>query len=243
MTHWLAYAGSRREVGAELLRRTHTHGRERQPALPPRRLRPGSPRRILLAPRAPLRLRRYRVRPVIDFWRYRPFAPLPKLCTPRRRCRRVTVQLPLYNEAYGRRAPARGGRGARLPARPSGGSGPRRLDDETRELARAAVERLRGRGLDAPYVHRGDRSGFKAGALEAGLRTARRAYSPSSTPTSSPAQTLRRSSTSSRPLVACAQMRWRTSTGAQTCSRASRPSCSTATSSRADGSQPHGRLL
>src|SRR3712207_7133896 len=36
-----------------------------------------------------------------------------------------------------------------------------------------AVERYRRAGLDIHYIHRDDRTGFKAGALENGLRTAR----------------------------------------------------------------------
>src|SRR5918993_893883 len=115
----------------------------------------------------------YRVKQVIDFWRYRPFAPLPKALYAEAALPRVTVQLPLYNEAYVVE---------RLLAAVAALDYPReRLEvqvlddstDETRDLARAAVERLAGRGLDATYVHRDDRSGFKAGALEAGLRTAK----------------------------------------------------------------------
>jgi cellulose synthase/poly-beta-1,6-N-acetylglucosamine synthase-like glycosyltransferase len=44
--------------------------------------------------------------------------------------------------------------------------------DETQAIARAAVERYRARGLDVSYLHRDTRAGFKAGALEAGLRVA-----------------------------------------------------------------------
>lgn len=45
--------------------------------------------------------------------------------------------------------------------------------DETRELARNAAERLAAQGIRAVYLHRADRAGFKAGALEAGLAHAR----------------------------------------------------------------------
>jgi cellulose synthase/poly-beta-1,6-N-acetylglucosamine synthase-like glycosyltransferase len=45
--------------------------------------------------------------------------------------------------------------------------------DETRALTRAHVERLRERGLDAVYIHRSDRVGYKAGALEHGLKIAK----------------------------------------------------------------------
>lgn len=45
--------------------------------------------------------------------------------------------------------------------------------DETRALTRAHVERLRARGLDAVYIHRTDRVGYKAGALEHGMKIAK----------------------------------------------------------------------
>ena len=39
--------------------------------------------------------------------------------------------------------------------------------DETREIAELAVRRQAARGFDIKYLHRTDRTGFKAGALEA----------------------------------------------------------------------------
>ncbi len=45
--------------------------------------------------------------------------------------------------------------------------------DETQGHARAAVERLCAKGVDARYLHRHQRTGFKAGALESGLEEAR----------------------------------------------------------------------
>ena len=44
--------------------------------------------------------------------------------------------------------------------------------DETCELAERKVEELRLTGLDIVYIHRTDRTGFKAGALDAGMSTA-----------------------------------------------------------------------
>jgi cellulose synthase/poly-beta-1,6-N-acetylglucosamine synthase-like glycosyltransferase len=86
---------------------------------------------------------------------------------------RVTVQLPVYNELYVVE---------RLIDSVCRLDYPRELleiqvlddsTDETRDRARAAVERHRGRGVDVRYLHRADRTGFKAGALAAGLRVAR----------------------------------------------------------------------
>jgi cellulose synthase/poly-beta-1,6-N-acetylglucosamine synthase-like glycosyltransferase len=45
--------------------------------------------------------------------------------------------------------------------------------DETVSIARAEVEKLVRRGFDAEYVHRIDRVGYKAGALDNGLKTAK----------------------------------------------------------------------
>ena len=85
---------------------------------------------------------------------------------------RVTVQLPLYNELYVVE---------RLVDAACGLDYPRNrlqiqvLDDstdETSEVARRAVERHHARGVDIEYLHRADRFGFKAGALDAGLSEA-----------------------------------------------------------------------
>src|SRR5438128_2559240 len=85
----------------------------------------------------------------------------------------VTIQLPLYNEMYV---------ADRLIEAVCRIEYPReRLEiqvlddsvDETRIIAESAVRRFAGQGIDIKYSHRDDRVGFKAGALEAGLATAR----------------------------------------------------------------------
>jgi cellulose synthase/poly-beta-1,6-N-acetylglucosamine synthase-like glycosyltransferase len=85
---------------------------------------------------------------------------------------RVTVQLPLYNELYVVE---------RLLNAVSELDYPRDkleiqvLDDstdETRDLSHRCVEKLKARGFDIVHLHRADRTGFKAGALDAGLRRA-----------------------------------------------------------------------
>ncbi len=45
--------------------------------------------------------------------------------------------------------------------------------DETREIASGCVERLQKLGHDVVYIHRTDRTGYKAGALEAGTKVAK----------------------------------------------------------------------
>jgi cellulose synthase/poly-beta-1,6-N-acetylglucosamine synthase-like glycosyltransferase len=85
----------------------------------------------------------------------------------------VTIQLPLYNEMYV---------ADRLIAAVCAIDYPRELleiqvlddsTDETRGIAEAAVRRFAAEGIDIKYLHRTDRSGYKAGALEAGLKQAR----------------------------------------------------------------------
>lgn len=85
----------------------------------------------------------------------------------------VTVQLPLYNEQYVAR---------RLIEAVCDFDYPRdRLEiqvlddstDETREVVEEAVREMRARGLDIRHCHRTDRTGYKAGALAAGLESAR----------------------------------------------------------------------
>src|SRR5712691_3183790 len=85
----------------------------------------------------------------------------------------VTIQLPLYNEMYV---------ADRLIEAVCGIDYPRdRLEiqvlddstDVTRSIAELAVQRLAAQGFDIKYIHRSDRTGFKAGALEAGLEAAR----------------------------------------------------------------------
>ena len=45
--------------------------------------------------------------------------------------------------------------------------------DETTSVAERAVRRNAAQGIDITYIHRTDRTGYKAGALEAGLKVAK----------------------------------------------------------------------
>jgi cellulose synthase/poly-beta-1,6-N-acetylglucosamine synthase-like glycosyltransferase len=89
---------------------------------------------------------------------------------------RVTIQLPIFNERYVIE---------RLVEAVSRFDYPHELldvqvlddsIDETREIARACVERFQALGLPIRYLHRADRTGFKAGALAEGLKTAQGEY-------------------------------------------------------------------
>jgi cellulose synthase/poly-beta-1,6-N-acetylglucosamine synthase-like glycosyltransferase len=88
----------------------------------------------------------------------------------------VTIQLPLYNEMYV---------ADRLIDAVCHIDYPRQLleiqvlddsTDETRQIADSAVRRWAAEGVDIKYIHRTDRGGYKAGALEAGLKVARGEY-------------------------------------------------------------------
>src|SRR5574341_2184612 len=86
---------------------------------------------------------------------------------------RVTVQLPIYNELYV--AERLIDAVARLDY-PTHLLDIQVLDDstdETTEVVRRVVERLRARGIEICHLRRQNRSGFKAGALAHGLLTAR----------------------------------------------------------------------
>ncbi len=85
----------------------------------------------------------------------------------------ITIQLPLYNEMYV---------ADRLIDAVCSIEYPRELleiqvlddsTDETRAIAGLAVSRWSARGVDIKYLHRRDRTGYKAGALEQGLKVAR----------------------------------------------------------------------
>jgi len=85
---------------------------------------------------------------------------------------RVTVQLPIYNERYVIE---------RLIENVGQFDYPRDLldiqvlddsTDETQEVARNCVERYQALGLPISYLHRANREGFKAGALQEGLKSA-----------------------------------------------------------------------
>jgi cellulose synthase/poly-beta-1,6-N-acetylglucosamine synthase-like glycosyltransferase len=85
---------------------------------------------------------------------------------------KVTVQLPIYNERY---VIERLIDAVAQFDYPRGRFEIQVLDDsndETQGVARACVERHRALGLPIHYIHRDNREGFKAGALQAGLKTA-----------------------------------------------------------------------
>lgn len=115
----------------------------------------------------------YRVKQVIEFWRYSRFPPTAKHEFAAHELPHVTVQLPLFNEMYVVE---------RLVKAVTEIDYPRdRLEiqvlddstDETVKIASATVANYAAQGFDIHYIHRDDRTGFKAGALENGMKTAK----------------------------------------------------------------------
>jgi cellulose synthase/poly-beta-1,6-N-acetylglucosamine synthase-like glycosyltransferase len=108
---------------------------------------------------------------VYDYFLYSknvPPAPPPVMNWPR-----VTVQLPIFNERYVIE---------RLTEAVARFDYPRELldvqvlddsTDETQEVARACVERHATQGMPITHIYRTNREGYKAGALENGLKTAK----------------------------------------------------------------------
>src|SRR5438552_10617069 len=94
--------------------------------------------------------------------------PLP----PPARLPRVTVQLPLYNEMYVVDRLVDSVCRIRYPKELLEIQVLDDSVDETQEIAKAAVDRYREEGFDIHYIHREDRHGYKAGALDFGLQQA-----------------------------------------------------------------------
>jgi cellulose synthase/poly-beta-1,6-N-acetylglucosamine synthase-like glycosyltransferase len=108
------------------------------------------------------------------YWKHKNRAPTP----PGRfeELPRVTVQLPMFNEMY---VAERLIESVAAIDYPKDKLEIQVLDDstdETQTIAKSKVEELVERGFDAVYIHRTERTGFKAGALEHGLKVAKGDY-------------------------------------------------------------------
>jgi cellulose synthase/poly-beta-1,6-N-acetylglucosamine synthase-like glycosyltransferase len=85
----------------------------------------------------------------------------------------VTVQLPIYNEMYVADRLIETVCRMRYPRDRFEVQVLDDSTDETRSVAELAVRRCALQGVDITYIHRADRSGYKAGALDAGMKVAR----------------------------------------------------------------------
>jgi cellulose synthase/poly-beta-1,6-N-acetylglucosamine synthase-like glycosyltransferase len=152
----------------------------------------------------------YRVKQVIDFWRYSRFPPKPKGEFTAAELPHITVQLPLFNEMY---VVERLVKAVTEIDYPRDYMEIQVLDDSTDEtvsIARATVAKYAARGFDIHYIHRDDRTGFKAGALENGMKTAKgrliAIFDADFVPKPDFLRKLIHHFTD--PIVGCAQMRW-----------------------------------
>ncbi len=152
----------------------------------------------------------YRVKQVIDFWRYRKFVPEPKSRFKAEDLPVITVQLPLFNEMY---VVERLVKSVTEIDYPKDRFQIQVLDDSTDEtvkIAEATVAKYAEQGFDIQYIHRSDRTGFKAGALEHGLTHAKgellAIFDADFVPKPDCLRKLVDFFTD--PLVGCAQMRW-----------------------------------
>ena len=152
----------------------------------------------------------YRIKQVVDFWRYRKFVPKPSARFSEAELPSITVQLPLFNELYVV---------DRLLKAVTAIDYPREkleiqvLDDSTDETVRVAeviVAKYAAQGFDIHYIHRADRTGFKAGALENGNKSAKgdllAIFDADFVPKPDCLRKLVDFFTD--PMVGCAQMRW-----------------------------------
>jgi cellulose synthase/poly-beta-1,6-N-acetylglucosamine synthase-like glycosyltransferase len=152
----------------------------------------------------------YRVKQVIEFWRYRNIVPEPKGHFSEEELPFITVQLPLFNEMYVVERLVKSITEIDYPRQ--------RLEiqvlddstDETVKIAEATVARYAAEGFDITYIHRSDRTGFKAGALAHGTETAKGELLAIFDADFVPKPDCLRKLVDffNDPLVGCAQMRW-----------------------------------
>ncbi len=116
----------------------------------------------------------HRIKVLYHFWHYRNKAPEPKFLFSELPA--ITIQLPIFNELYVVE---------NLLRKVSALDYPREklqiqvLDDSTDETAAHAEKlaaTLKDQGFDIEYRHRTNRHGFKAGALDEGMATAKGEY-------------------------------------------------------------------
>jgi cellulose synthase/poly-beta-1,6-N-acetylglucosamine synthase-like glycosyltransferase len=152
----------------------------------------------------------YRIKQVIDFWRYRKFVPEPLARFTEAELPRITVQLPLFNELYVVDRLLKAVTAIEYPREKLEIQVLDDSTDETVKVAEAAVAKYAEEGFDIHYIHRSDRTGFKAGALENGNKSAKgdllAIFDADFVPKPDCLRKLVDFFTD--PMVGCAQMRW-----------------------------------
>jgi len=152
----------------------------------------------------------YRIKQVIDFWRYRRFVPKPSAHFAEADLPRITVQLPLFNELYVVERLLKAVTEFDYPHEKLEIQVLDDSTDETVKVAEAVVAKYAAQGFDIHYIHRADRTGFKAGALENGNKYAKgdlfAIFDADFVPKPDCLRKLVDFFTD--PMVGCAQMRW-----------------------------------
>jgi cellulose synthase/poly-beta-1,6-N-acetylglucosamine synthase-like glycosyltransferase len=97
----------------------------------------------------------------------------PKVGKPFEELPPVTVQLPIFNEMYVAERLIDASCRIEYPVDKLQIQVLDDSTDETAEVARKKVDEWRAKGIDIQVIHRTDRTGYKAGALDHGLRTAK----------------------------------------------------------------------
>lgn len=106
------------------------------------------------------------------FFRHKKNQPEPLKMYPADELPRVTVQCPLFNEMYVAERLIDAVAELDYPAECLEIQVLDDSTDETQGICRDKVDELKAKGVNIHYVHRDDRTGYKAGALENGLQKA-----------------------------------------------------------------------
>jgi len=106
------------------------------------------------------------------FYRHKKQQPEPKRQFAEHELPKVTVQCPLFNEMYVAERLLEAVANVDYPLDKLEIQVLDDSTDETQGICRRKVQELSNRGVHIQYIHRDDRTGFKAGALENGLHNA-----------------------------------------------------------------------
>lgn len=107
------------------------------------------------------------------YYRHKQDVPHPSVDFAHARKPHVTIQLPVFNERYVVRRLIDCVCKIRYPGELLEIQVLDDSTDDTVDISRAAVEEWRSRGVDIVLIHRTDRTGFKAGALQNGMNRAK----------------------------------------------------------------------
>lgn len=105
------------------------------------------------------------------FYKHKKNKPVPK--GKLKKLPRITVQLPIFNEIYVTKRLITAACNIDYPIELLDIQVLDDSSDETKDAALKCVEEFKEQGFDISYIYREDRTGFKGGALQNGMRTAK----------------------------------------------------------------------